>query len=205
MKHLTTILCAAALLGCSSTPSSDTGNFPNAGEEGAAGQEPGAILPMASPIMAIRERAPDFVLFDQEGFPFPLAEQQGRWLVLHFYPESDTPDCACDATAFTGHLWRFNDLSARVACVTSAPRDRTVLFAKKYGLQSPLLSDMDLAVATQYGAVDTLAGSSSDPLVRTTLILDPEGRIAARWDDVNSDEHVETLLETLRDLRANEG
>ena len=81
MKHLTTILCAAALLGCSSTPSSDTGNFPSDGSgEGAAGEESAAVLPMTSPIMAIRERAPEFVLFDQDGFTFPLAEQQGRWL-----------------------------------------------------------------------------------------------------------------------------
>ncbi len=203
MKHLIPLFCAALLIGCGSTSSSGSGSLSSAGtSDGVSGAEPAPVLPIPSPILALREPAPDFVLFDQDGFPFPLAEQQGRWLVLHFYPESDTPDCACDATAFTGQLWRFNELSARVACVTSASRDRTVLFAKKYGLQSPLLSDVDLAVASLYDAVDKLGASSSDPLVRTTLIIDPEGRIAARWDDVKSDEHIETLLVTLADLRA---
>ena len=178
--------------------------MPAGGEAGGSTEaaEGDPFLPIPSPILATRDRAPEFVLFDQDGFPFPLAEQQGQWLVLHFYPESDTPNCACDATAFTGHLWRFNDLSARVACVTSAPRERTVLFAKKYGLQSPLLSDVDLAVAKQYGAVDPSAGTSRDPMVRTTLIIDEQGHMVARWDDVKSDEHVETLLATLAELRA---
>lgn len=199
MKHLTTLLCTTALLGCGSSPPKGTQPLADAGSVEGPAEAASALIP--SPILAQRERAPLFVLFDQDGFPFPLAEQQGRWLVLHFYPDSDTPDCACDATAFTGHLWRFNDLSAEVACVTRASRDRTLLFAKKYALKSPLLSDMDLAVATQYGAVDELASTASDPLVRTTLIIDPEGRIAARWDDVKSDEHVETILETLAELR----
>lgn len=208
MKNLTTIstvstFCIVVLLGCGSARPSIADALKAPGDGAVEGDpEISDVLPIPSPILAKREPAPDFVLFDQHGFPFPLAEQQGSWLVLHFYPESDTPDCACDATAFTGHLWRFNELSAHVACVTSAPRDRTVLFAKKYGLQSPLLSDMDLAVASQYGAVSQAAGSRADPLVRTTFVLDPEGRIAARWDDVNSDEHVETILETLAALGA---
>ncbi|QDV06393.1 Putative peroxiredoxin bcp [Planctomycetes bacterium Poly30] len=193
-RHLT-LLCALALAACGST--SGRGERPAKAlttEEEAS--EMAALATAGSPLLDQRLPSTDFVLFDQEGFPFPLAEQEGSWLVLHFFPESDTPDCACDATAFTGHLWRFNDMDAEVACVTSAPRDRTLRYAKKYGLQSPLLSDVDLAVASAYGAV-----SASGELVRTTFLLDPELRIAARWDDVKSNEHVEDILETLAVVR----
>ena len=194
MKRTHALLCAAALAACSSSSSGEKRGpaEPIADPRGAESSEMAA----RSPLLKRREPAPDFVLFDQEGFPFPLAEQEGSWLVLHFFPESDTPDCACDATAFTGHLWRFNDLDAEVACVTSASRDRTLRYAKKYGLQSPLLSDVDLAVARAYGAV-----SAAGELVRTTVLLDPELRIAARWDDVKSNEHVEAILETLAVVR----
>ncbi len=202
MKATALILCAAALASCGSTSQGSGDGVPL--ESGRDGPLEGQAQ-ATSPILAERVMAPDFVLFDQEGFPFPLVESRDKWLVLHFFPESDTPDCACDATAFTGHLWRFNDMSAEVACVTSATRDRTLLYAKKYGLRSPLLSDADLAVAAQYGALRegaTVEGPHSpDALVRTTAIIDPEGRIAARWDDVKSNEHVEDLLATLRILR----
>ncbi|MEM8710056.1 MAG: peroxiredoxin [Planctomycetota bacterium] len=182
------LLLAAA---CASSSADLAGSEASAGVD-AAGEAADSV---PSPLLAEREPAPEFVLYDQEGFPFPLAESRGRWVVLHFYPESDTPDCACDATAFTGHLWRFNGLDAEVACVTSSPPGRTLLFAKKYGLASPLLSDPDLSVAGLYGA------ARDGGIVRTTLIIDPEGRVAARWDDVKSNEHVETLLEALRELR----
>lgn len=190
MKCFTLTLCALALTACSSPSTGRDDSSPAAETAG----PPAPVV--VSPVLDERVPATEFVLFDQDGFPFPLAEQEGKWVVLHFFPESDTPDCACDATAFTGHLWRFNDLDAEVACVTSASKERTLRYAKKYGLQSPLLSDMDLAVAKQYGAV-----SATDQLVRTTVLLDPQLRIAARWDDVKSNEHVETILETLRALR----
>lgn len=221
-SKLTAPLLALALIGCETAPkglandraahahSDSTGGGPHPSDRTAK-------VVVQSPILAERREAPDFVLFDQDGFPFPLAEHRGRWIVLHFFPESDTPDCACDATAFTGHLWRFNDLSAEVACITSAPRARTVLYAKKYGLQSPLLSDVDLAITGMYGATPggVTAGEglpmersalepaalTPDALTRTTVLLDPQGRVAARWDDVHSNEHIEDLLVTLRELR----
>jgi peroxiredoxin Q/BCP len=194
MKKPLILLCAAALGACGSTSGEGKRASDAPMTSDAKVAVPGSTV--ESPVLNERVPAPDFILFDQEGFPFPLADQAGNWLVLHFFPESDTPDCACDATAFTGHLWRFNDMDAEVACVTSASPERTLRYAKKYGLQSPLLSDMNLAVATDYAAV-----SSSGELVRTTLLLDPELRIAARWDDVKSNEHVEAILETLYVIR----
>lgn len=205
MKNPRMTFVALALAACSSTPEGGDSAAAAATADAGAGATVMADG-VRSPIMSERTPAPEFVLFDQDSFPFPLAESRGKWVVLHFYPESDTPDCACDATAFTGHLWRFNDLDAEVACITSSPGDRTLLFAKKYGLQSPLLSDVDLQVARQYGAVrgphvGPEALLTADALVRTTVLLDPALRIAARWDSVKSNEHVESILATLRELR----
>ncbi|MEM7516445.1 MAG: peroxiredoxin, partial [Planctomycetota bacterium] len=187
------LVLGLVLLSASCASSRADGGGSTSGAVAATGGESEASVP--SPVLARREPAPEFVLYDQEGFPYPIAESRGRWVVLHFYPESDTPDCACDATAFTGHLWRFNGLEAEVACVTSSPEGRTLRYAKKYGLSFPLLSDPDLAVTSLYGA------ARDGSIVRTTLLIDPEGRIAARWDDVKSNEHVETLLDALRELR----
>ena len=140
----------------------------------------------------------DFVLPDVvSGVPFALSERRGRWQVLHFFPRADTPDCACDATAFTEHLWLFGTLGVDIACITSATETQAARYAHKYGLQAPLLPDPQLEITRQFGAFDP---SRADPIVRTSVILGPDGRVRHRFDDVQGDDHVDELLRTLAEL-----
>ncbi len=141
--------------------------------------------------------APAVVMPDVSGAAFALGEKRGQWVVLHLYPRSDTPDCACDATAFTEHLWRFGSLATEVVCVTSETAEEAARFAKKYGLTVTLLPDPLCTVAKAVGAFDA---ASADPVVRTTLVITPDGNIAARWDRVTDPEHIEDVLRVLEGL-----
>lgn len=131
---------------------------------------------------------------DATGAPFAPAERFGEWVVLHLYPRGDTQDCACDATAFTDHLWRFGSLSTEVVCVTSEGPEEAARFAKKYGLAVRPLPDPLCSGAKSVGALD---GARLDPVIRTTLVIDPSGRVAARWDGVADPEHIEEVLRAL--------
>ena len=141
-----------------------------------------------------RADAPEFVLETSNGDLYALAEQRGRWVVVHLFPRVDTPDCACDMTAFTDHLWRFGRLEVEVVGITSLPRERAARYAKKYAITAPILCDKDLAVTRALGAFDP---GRVDPVVRTTVLVDPEGRVARRWDDVGDPDHIESVLRAL--------
>lgn len=191
-------LVLVLLASCAAGPQSPVQHEPGAGAPLPSEEVPGADQRRPE----LRPQVPDFVLPSATGDVFALGEQRGRWVVLHLYPRADTPDCACDATVFTEHLWRFGGLDASIACITGETEERARRFAKKYGLSIPLLSDPDCTVVRLLGAFDD---RSADPIVRTTMIVDPEGRAAARWDGVTDPAHVEEILERLALLQGVSG
>ena len=146
-----------------------------------------------------RVAAPEFVLETSSGDLYALGERRGTWVVVHLFPRVDTPDCACDMTAFTDHLWRFGSLDVEVVGITSLSRERAARYAKKYGITAPILCDTDLSVTRSLGAFDP---NRVDPVVRTTLLVNPDGEIARRWDDVNDPDHIESILRVLERLRS---
>jgi len=191
-------LVLVLLASCAAGPQRSVPQEPSAGAPPPSKRIPGADQVPSEP----RPLVPDFVLDSATGDAFVLGEQRGRWVVLHLYPGADTPDCACDATVFTEHLWRFGGLDASIACITGETPERARRFAKKYGLKIPLLSDPECAVVRLLGAFDE---GSADPIVRTTIIVDPQGRAAARWNGVTDPAHVEQILERLAVLQGAPG
>jgi thioredoxin-dependent peroxiredoxin len=148
------------------------------------------------------KKAPAFNLKDQEGKAHKLADYAGRPLVLYFYPKDDTSGCTKEACAFQDNLPKFKSGKAAVLGVSILDEASKARFAAKYGLTFPLLADADHEVAEKYGVwkKKSLYGRSFMGIARTTYLIDREGKVARRWDNVKVDGHAGQVLEAVEAL-----
>ena len=145
------------------------------------------------------KKAPAFSLKDQEGKTHRLADYAGRPVVLYFYPKDDTSGCTKEACAFQDNLPKFKSGKAAILGVSILDEASKARFAAKYGLSFPLLADADHEVADKYGVwkKKSLYGRSFMGIARTTYLIDREGKVAKRWDNVKVDGHAEQVLEAV--------
>lgn len=142
------------------------------------------------------QKAPAFSLKDQDGTTHKLSDYAGRPVILYFYPKDDTPGCTAEACAFRDNLPRFQTRKAQVLGVSILDEQSKAKFAGKYGLNFPLLADADHAVAEKYGAWQEKSryGRKYMGVARTTYLIDENGKVAKRWDNVKVDGHAEDVL-----------
>ncbi|MGC8916437.1 MAG: thioredoxin-dependent thiol peroxidase [Thermoanaerobaculum sp.] len=152
--------------------------------------------------LAAGSPAPDFALPSSQGGTFRLSEQRGRWVVVYFYPRDMTPGCTTEACEFRDLTPEMEALGAVVVGVSADPLSRHGAFARKHNLNFPLLSDSDSAVAKAYGAYGekSFMGRKSMGILRTTVLVDPEGRVARVWEKVKAQGHAAEVLSALREL-----
>ena len=150
------------------------------------------------------QSAPDFCLPDQDGKEVCLKDLRGKWVVLYFYPKDQTSGCTLEAQDFTRHLEEFEKLGAVVLGVSPDSVESHRRFREKQGLRVTLLSDPERKVIQAYGAwgKKKMGGREYYGVIRSTFLIDPEGRIAALWPKVRVKGHVEEVLETLRRLQS---
>jgi thioredoxin-dependent peroxiredoxin len=143
------------------------------------------------PVVEPGRKAPAFALPDQDGKTHRLRDYAGRPLILYFYPKDDTPGCTREACAFRDALPDFKKGRAAVLGVSVLDVASKARFARKHGLNFPLLADPDHEVADKYGAwrKKTLYGRTYMGVARMTYLIDPDGKVARRWDDVKVDGH----------------
>ena len=148
------------------------------------------------------KKAPAFSLNDQAGKTHRLADYAGKPVVLFFYPKDDTPGCTREACAFQDNLPRFRTNKAVVLGVSILDEASKARFARKHDLSFPLLADADHAVAEKYGVWQkkSFLGRKYMGNVRTTYLIDREGKVAKRWDKVKVDGHAEEVLAAVADL-----
>lgn len=154
--------------------------------------------PVRAEVPAVGSAAPEFSLPDQDGRSRRLAEWRGRWVVLYFYPKDDTPGCTTEACNFRDDISRITQLGAQVVGVSIDDTASHKAFAEKYRLPFPLLADTGASVARQYGAL-------SDWMVvkmarRYSFIIDPAGRIARVYLEVDPARHVQEIVADLKRL-----
>ncbi len=166
---------------------------PRTQEEAAASQSPFVGKP-----------APDFALKDQDGETVTLDEHRGKWLVLYFYPKDDTPGCTCEATEFTRLLTEFRGMGAAVYGVSEDSPEVHRIFIKQYDLGVDLLSDPDHHAMRRYGAwVDGSLGESRyERMIRSTVLIGPEGTVRYHWPEVIPTGHAERVRQKLAELQA---
>jgi peroxiredoxin Q/BCP len=149
------------------------------------------------------EMAPVFCLPDQDGNEVCLAGFRGQWVVLYFYPKDNTPGCTKEACAFTERLADFKGMDAVVLGVSRDSPESHRKFAARHGLEFPLLSDPDHMVIEHYGAWQPkkMMGREFLGIVRSTFLIDPQGRVAAAWPKVQVWGHADEVKQKLAELR----
>lgn len=152
----------------------------------------------------VNNPAPDFTLPDQNGRQVALSSLKGQWVVLYFYPKDDTPGCTTEATEFTGLGDGFKKMKARILGVSSDSVASHKDFTQKFGLGVDLLSDSDHRVMKAYGAwVDASLGDRVyGRVIRSTVLIDPEGKIRYHWPEVIPQGHAERVSGKLAELQA---
>ncbi len=142
------------------------------------------------------KKAPAFTLNDQDGKTHRLSDYAGRPVILYFYPKDDTPGCTKETCDFRDNLPRFAKSNAAVFGVSILDEASKAKFAKKYDVTFPLLADADHAVAEKYGVWQqkSLYGRKFMGNVRTTYLIDRDGKVVRRWDNVKVDGHAEEVL-----------
>lgn len=148
--------------------------------------------------------APDIELPDETGVTHRLADQRGRWTIVYFYPQDDTPGCTTEACQFRDLDNEVRDTGADVWGISPDGASSHRRFREKFQLPFTLLSDEDHAVAERYGAwqLKSNYGREYMGIQRSTFLVDPDGRIARTWPKVKADGHAADVLAALAEIRA---
>ncbi|SMC08346.1 thioredoxin-dependent thiol peroxidase [Nitratiruptor tergarcus] len=156
-------------------------------------------------MLEIGQKAPDFCLPNQDEVEICLQDLKGKWVVLYFYPKDNTPGCTTEALDFTAHLEEFEELGAVVLGVSPQGCDSHKRFIEKKDLKVTLLCDEEIEVLKKYGAwgMKKMYGKEYEGVIRTTVLVDPQGNVAYIWPKVRVKGHVEKVLEKLRELIEN--
>ena len=144
-------------------------------------------------------KAPDFSLPADDGTTVTLAGLKGRKVVLYFYPKDDTSGCTKEACGFRD-TWK--DVQRAGAVVLGVSPDDIAShkkFKHKYSLPFPLLADTDHSVAAAYGAwgEKSMYGKRYMGILRTTFVIDGDGRISRVFEKVKAEGHAAEVLAAL--------
>ncbi len=151
--------------------------------------------------LSVGEQAPDFCLPNQDDEIVCLRDLRGKWVVLYFYPKDNTSGCTREAVDFTQHLDEFERLNAVVIGVSPDSTRSHRRFQEKHGLRVTLLSDPEHNVLEKYGVwqLKRMYGREYWGVVRSTFLIDPEGKIVRIWPKVKVAGHTEDVLQTLKE------
>lgn len=161
-------------------------------------------MPQTTDIPNVGQKAPDFTASDQNGNLVSLATFQSHWLVLYFYPKDDTPGCTVEAKDFTEYNKEFSALGAKILGVSPDSKKSHCKFIQKHNLSIQLLSDPDHQVCEAYGIwqFKKFMGKEYMGVVRSTFLIDPDGKLAYVWSNVKTKNHAQAVLEKLKALVA---
>ncbi|HLU48904.1 MAG TPA: thioredoxin-dependent thiol peroxidase [Planctomycetota bacterium] len=153
-------------------------------------------------MIEVGKKAPAFTLPNQDDEKVRLADLAGKWVVLYFYPRDDTPGCTTEACDFTATIADFESLDAVVIGVSPDSTESHRKFIAKHDLKVMLLSDPDHKVMEKYGAWGEKQnyGRTIEGVIRSTVIIDPNGKVAHHFPNVRAKGHVEKVKEKLAAL-----
>ncbi|WP_296666560.1 thioredoxin-dependent thiol peroxidase [Demequina sp.] len=153
---------------------------------------------MSDTRLSVGDTAPDFTAPTDSG-TFSLADLRGKKVVLYFYPAAMTPGCTTQACDFRDSLDALNGAGYEVVGVSKDSPAKLAQFREEEGLTFTLVSDPDLAVQNAYGAwgMKKLYGKEIEGTLRSTLVIDEDGKVALAQYNVKATGHVAKLRRDL--------
>ena len=147
-------------------------------------------------MLEVGTQAPDFTLPDQNGNRHSLSDYRGKKVILYFYPKDNTPGCTKQACGFAERYPQFIEKGAVVLGISKDSVASHKKFEEKYGLPFTILSDPELVAIQAYDVWQEKKnyGKTYMGVVRTTYLIDEEGKIAKAFDKVNAADNPEQML-----------
>jgi thioredoxin-dependent peroxiredoxin len=147
-------------------------------------------------------QAPDFSLPDENNAIRRLSDFRGRPVVLYFYPKDDTPGCTTEACNFRDDYGSYVNADLVILGVSPGSPQSHAKFKGKYSLPFPLLADEGHKVCDKYGVwgPKKFMGRGYEGVMRTTFLIDSNGRIARVFENVRPAEHSAEVLEAAKKL-----
>ncbi|MEK4075230.1 thioredoxin-dependent thiol peroxidase [Paenibacillus sp. FSL M7-0656] len=153
-------------------------------------------------MLNVGELAPDFELPSSTGESVKLSDYRGQRVLLYFYPKDMTSSCTQQACDFRDRHAEFEGLNTVILGISTDPMKQHDKFIAKYGLPFTLLSDEEHVVAEQYGVwqLKKMYGKEYMGMVRSTFLIDEEGKLIKDWSKVRVKGHIEAALDTIKTL-----
>jgi peroxiredoxin Q/BCP len=164
--------------------------------------KPAASAPGPKSALTEGQKAPAFRLPRDGGSVVTLADYAGQKLVVFFYPRADTPGCTREAIDFTRLKSEFAAAGTAVLGVSADPLKAQEKFRDKHSLGVPLISDEAHEMLEAYGAwgEKSMYGKTFLGILRTTMLIGGDGKVAKIWRNVRVDGHADEVLEAARSL-----
>lgn len=150
--------------------------------------------------MDINDKAPQFILPDQNGETVSLKDLRGKYVVLYFYPRADTPGCTIEACDFRDSYGKIQKTGAVLLGISPDTPKAQKKFEEKYDLPFTLLGDADKEAANAYGVMKekNMYGKKVMGVARTTFIIGPDGKILHIFNKVKPEGHSQEVLDYLK-------
>ncbi|MBK6578224.1 MAG: thioredoxin-dependent thiol peroxidase [Sandaracinaceae bacterium] len=158
-------------------------------------------------MLKVGNKAPAFSLESSDGGKLSLSDLAGRYAVIYFYPKDSTPGCTTEALAFRDARAELDALGAVVVGVSKDSIASHCKFRDKHALGFALLSDPDGSMIEKYGAwgEKKLYGRDFMGILRSTVVVGPDGRVLAHFPKVKVKEHAAEVVEVIRAAAAAAG
>lgn len=152
--------------------------------------------------LEVGDEAPDFCLLNQDEEQTCLKDYEGKNIVLYFYPKDNTPGCSMEAMMFTKYKPEFEKLSTTIVGISKDSCESHRKFIEKKNLNLTLISDEDKKIHQKYGVwrMKKFMGKEFMGTIRTTFLIDKNGKIRKIWDKVKVKNHAEDVLEEVKKL-----
>lgn len=147
--------------------------------------------------LEVGEKAPEFVAKDQDGKSISLSNFKGKKLILYFYPKDNTPGCTAEACNLNDNYSELTEKGFEVVGVSPDSIESHQKFIAKYNLSFHLIADPEKQVVNQYGVwgEKNMYGKKSMGLLRTTFVIDEEGKIQHIFKKVQTKDHTNQILQ----------
>jgi len=149
------------------------------------------------------DSAPPFQLLADDGREISLKDLHGKHVALYFYPKASTPGCTTEAIEFRELKNEFDKLNTIILGCSADSVESQAKFKAKQKLNFPLLSDPDFTVIESYNArrMKSFLGKSYLGIVRSTVLIGPDGKVEKIWATAKSKGHAAEVVEALKMLQ----
>jgi len=152
--------------------------------------------------MKEKELAPNFKITSSNNNEFELKKNKNKFLVIYFYPKDNTPGCTREAKDFSKLYKEFKKLNCEIVGISKDNIESHKKFISKFKIPFQLLSDEKMIALKKYGAwgEKSMYGKKFMGIKRTTVLINPKGKIIKIWNNVKVKDHAAEVLNAVKEI-----